>query len=232
MNPWIEPGCPWYEWHQWLPPNIKWCEAATCGYASEPANTWSNIAYVIAGLWAMWAARDAEGRFVKAFGPAILLMGAFSFVYHATTNFPTQILDFVGMFVYMSLPQTLNLQRLGWVSKARRGLIYGVLVAGATALVILFYVVGWPFQMLVTVLVLTTLATEALIWRQGQRDTRYGAMIASLVLILIASAFRELDHRRIWCDPNDHIWQGHALWHYFAAASVAALSRFYAQFRP
>jgi hypothetical protein len=45
------PSCPWHAGADLLgAPNIKWCEAALCGWISEPANTWSNVLYLVIGL--------------------------------------------------------------------------------------------------------------------------------------------------------------------------------------
>ena len=67
----------------------------------NPANTWSNLAYVALGLW-MW--RAARGRAdLRRFGPASLAVGAFSFAYHASYTWALQFLDFVGMFLFCFL---------------------------------------------------------------------------------------------------------------------------------
>ena len=46
----LSPGCPWYELSELRLPNFDWCEAQRCSYVVEPANAWSNLAYVIVGL--------------------------------------------------------------------------------------------------------------------------------------------------------------------------------------
>ena len=45
------PNCPWHSSADLLgAPNIKWCEATLCGWISEPANTWSNLLYLVSAL--------------------------------------------------------------------------------------------------------------------------------------------------------------------------------------
>ena len=42
------PHCPWANWSR---PNIKWCEENLCQVITTPANTWSNLVYIIVGLY-------------------------------------------------------------------------------------------------------------------------------------------------------------------------------------
>lgn len=224
--PWIEEGCPWYALHTWLPPDIEWCEAAQCSVISEPANTWSNLAYVFFGM-AVWAWGGRSGR---AWGPAMIFVGAMSFAYHASANFIGQLLDHVGMFVFAALPLTVNIDRLWPLSRgARRGVYWG-LVLGTTALVLALYALGIPIQPSTALLVLSTLALEAVLAWRGQRAHSYGTLALAMGSLALALFIRELDRQRIVCDPNAALMQGHAIWHVISAASIAACWRFYRQF--
>src|SRR5690606_5345750 len=49
-------------------PNLDWCEAEVCGWAVEPANTWSNLAYFVVAAWLLWRRR-------RAAPPALELVG-------------------------------------------------------------------------------------------------------------------------------------------------------------
>ena len=51
--PSLAPQCPWYELSEIAKPNVKWCEATVCGWITEPANTWSNLAFIGMGI-AIW----------------------------------------------------------------------------------------------------------------------------------------------------------------------------------
>jgi len=39
-----------------------------------------------------------------------------------------------------------------------------------------------------------------------------------------------LDATRIWCDPSNHIYNGHALWHILTAIALFLYFQFYQQF--
>ena len=52
--------------HGWLGPDAGrgdgFCEAAVSGWVRQPANTWSNLAFVAAGLAVAWRAGAPDGR--------------------------------------------------------------------------------------------------------------------------------------------------------------------------
>ena len=55
--PSLAPQCPWYELSEMAKPNVKWCEASQCSWITEPANTWSNLAFVFSGMIIWYLAR-------------------------------------------------------------------------------------------------------------------------------------------------------------------------------
>ena len=38
---------PWYKLSSVALPNVKWCEETLHGWVTEPANTWSNIPFIL-----------------------------------------------------------------------------------------------------------------------------------------------------------------------------------------
>lgn len=59
----------------------------------------------------------------------------------------------------------------------------------------------------------------------GAAPVRYGAFYLALALLAAASL---ANLTRVWCDPQDHWLQGHAVWHVPTAASLYVLYFFYA----
>ena len=68
----IEEGCPWYSWTR---PNVKWCEENLCAWVTAPANTYSNLLYIILGVVMIRQARKVRSRTLAMFGPGINLDG-------------------------------------------------------------------------------------------------------------------------------------------------------------
>lgn len=230
------PGCPWYDlYERFGPPNVKWCEERLCALANEPANTWSNLGYIAVGGFIWWTGSRSRSPLGKAFGIFVALMGLFSLVFHATNNFGTQILDFVGMYLYAFLLLSLNLYRLGWVKRRAVLPLFLGLVVLATAMIFVSRAVGFPYQLLVFFAAVVIAATELVQQRRGRREgatwTARPFWIA-LGLFVVAVSFSVADARRLVCVPENHVLQGHAIWHVIGAAAVWFSFVYYRQFLP
>jgi hypothetical protein len=224
LAPALPPGCPW---SGFTPPNVDWCEEELCAWIVNPANTWSNLAYLALGLW-MW--RAARGRAdLRLFGPASLAVGAFSFAYHASYTWALQFLDFVGMFLFCFLVIARNATRLGWIEPRGEPRFFLLGVAGASALVPALFELGVAIQLTVAACIAVALVQEGtLVRRAASPAGRSRAYAAGLALLALAGLASLLDVTRVWCDPASHWLQGHAAWHVLSALALAAFFRFYA----
>jgi hypothetical protein len=208
---------------------VKWCEATLCSWVNEPANAWSNLAYVAVALWCAWQWRTTGSRSMGRFAWTIWLVGVFSFTFHATNNFATQLLDFVGMYVLAFLLVASNLHRVGWLKTEQVGPVHVGLTVGCTLLVPVLRHVGFPYQLLVLGAVLVIVGTEVLLSRrelqpQGGRD-----FWLAVGLMAAAAACSVLDVTRVWCEPDNHWVQGHAAWHGLSALALLFTARHYAR---
>ncbi len=211
-------------------PNVHWCEARLSSLIEEPANTWSNLAYILAA-WLIFRARNRNHR-LKPFAHAVLWMGLFSFIYHASNNALTQWLDFLGMFFYTGYLLTWNAERLG-IMKSRHRLVFWA----GTLLVNLAFLFGLnftdvPIQSIVGGNVLLLIVSELVLFRRARlagESLRYGDYLLALLLMAAAAVCSLLDLRRVWCNPHDHVLQGHATWHLLSAAAIYFTARFYAR---
>ena len=225
LAPELPPGCPW---SGWTPPNVDWCEEELCAWVTNPANTWSNAAYLLFGFW-MWRLARRSGRPELAlFGPASIAVGLFSGVYHASYTWFLQFFDFVGMFVFCFVVVTLNALRLGWIEARHRTAFYLAGTALFSALVPIAFELGFPIQAIVFFLIVAMLAQEFAL-RGRTRGADYRPYFAALALLTAAAVCSALDVTRVWCDPQNHWLQGHAAWHVLSAASLFALYHFYAR---
>jgi hypothetical protein len=222
LAPALPPGCPW---SGFTPPNVDWCEAELCGWITNPVNTWSNLAYLVLGV-AMWRIARASGRSeLTLFGPASVAVGVCSGVYHASYTWMLQFLDFVGMFVFCFVVMTRNALRLRWIGPRRQVAFFATGVAVASAAVPPLFEIGFPIQATVAALVFTLIGQEIALRRTTRAD--YRPYFAALGLLGAGAVCSLLDVTRAWCDPADHLLQGHAAWHLLSAASLFALFRFY-----
>ncbi len=222
-------GCPW---SGWVPPNVDWCEEQLCSWITNPAGTWSNLAYLIFGIAMIVEARRAKGTAkgeLALFGPASIAVGVFSFVYHASYTFFLQFFDFVGMFLFCFTVLSENALRLGWIRTARKATFFFAGVASFSGLVLVLWQLGLPYQGLVLVLILVAVGQELLAWRKHGPASGYGIYATGLGLLVVAASFSLADLTRTWCDPSNHWLQGHAIWHVLTAAALYAFFRFYGQ---
>ena len=233
----LEARCPWSAWAR---PNIKWCEDNLCAWVTAPANTWSNLAYVL-GAVLMWARLNGRGVArrrctLRLFPPASLVVGITSFAYHASYTWFFQLFDFVGMFVFCCVSTTLNARRLGQIDADAVPRVYLLSAALCSALFLLVGWLGLPVQLIVLTLVLLTLGQEAVLYfgrayrEHPKLRPRYHHFVSGMLLLVIAFACSVADATRLWCNPANHIMNGHSAWHLLTAIVLYLLFLFHEQF--
>ena len=231
----LQESSPWAPLSNWALPNIKWCEATNhISWFTEPANTWSNIAYMVAALLIYLQYRKDGRKISLYFSLAALDVGICSFIYHMSYSFFFQVFDFFSMFVFLFLLITLNLKRLQ--SKHGNATTLWSGVALFTAITVAGYFLKIKFQVLVMVLILTTLFLEykvAARYRQQnkKRDFSYKLFLISIAAIFTGSIFSFLDINRIMCFPDHPFLQGHAIWHLMGSVCIYFAYLYYAQFK-
>jgi hypothetical protein len=214
----LEAGCPWEPLSSFWLPNVRWCEAQLCSVVVEPANTWSNLAYVFAGLALLWIGARRGDRTLRIFGLAEIVVGVCSFVYHMSFSGVLQVLDFFGMYVFTNLLLGLNLVRLGVLPRRRFWAVYAASVLALTALTVALRFTPFPIQGIVFVLILGIVATELRQRTAPPAGRRW--FFASLATLTIAAGFSAADVTGVFCDPENHFVQGHAIWHVLGAISL------------
>ncbi len=210
------------------------CEAARAGWVKQPANTWSNLGFVVAGLLvARHAGRTALGGLATPYACLVVALGPASAAMHATQSAAGGRLDLLSMYLVASFAAAYALMRL-----AGRGRSF--LVALFVTFVAMCEVVGaWPHEvplvryagnLAFAALLLTAVVVEVVLWRRApaagrpRTDLRWGA--AALVSILVAFTIWNLT-KAAWCDPHS-LLQGHAAWHLLDAMAAYLLFRLWA----
>lgn len=212
-------------WAGFALPDIKHCEDNLAGWITTPANTWSNLAYLLVALWLWKRLRSDDEPALRAFVPVIVLVGLTSFLFHASFTFFFQFFDYLGMFFYVLLLLVLNLRRLGWLAEGWKTAYFSGIAASVGA-ILLFRRFGLPVQWLIVIQVAAVLLAEGVLWvRSKGRD--YSDLWAGLALMTVAEVFWLMDYRRVLCDPSNHFFQGHAVWHLISALSFVSVFHFY-----
>lgn len=201
----------------------EYCEAsAHCGALArraviqQPANSWSNLAFVLVGFVALF--RRLTPRSVT-FALACCVLGIGSFLFHATVTRELQWLDVVGMYVALGAVAARGLHD-AWGLRWSR-----VLPAylGWSSLLTIF---KWQLDTTIAMVALGFVVAWAMARRMRAGAGSLAAALLPLGLIGIGYGVRALDVSRAWCDPASWL-QGHALWHLLSAASLYTAWRFF-----
>lgn len=207
------------------------CEAAREGHVLQPANTFSNTGFVLAGLVIAWHARTVRlGGLATAYACLVVLLGPASAAMHATQSALGGHLDLLSMYLVASFAAAYASMR--WWRRDRLFFwqLFSLMVAGCELVGLLgddVPVVQQSGNLAFAALLLVAVVVEVRIWRRStgpRADLRWGA--AALAAILLAFAIWNATRTR-WCDP-DSLLQGHAVWHLLGAAAAYLLFRFWA----
>jgi hypothetical protein len=222
------PGCPWFDLHANHPPNIDWCEEKLCSWIVTPFNTWTNLGYMLIGLFIWNQMRKSQSRVLRFFGPAMFIVGLSSLIYHASLNFYTQIFDFFGMYTFCVLLIMFNLSRVKkWPEppKAFRWFWIWTIVLTIVTTVCLMISIHFPIQIFVFGCIIAILVTEL---KATAPSRKYFWL--TLVSIFSAAVFSALDASRVLCNPENHLFQGHGVWHILGAVALFFSFKHYQQF--
>ncbi|CAI9417561.1 ceramidase domain-containing protein [Nocardioides sp. T2.26MG-1] len=227
----------------WLGPDVgrgdDFCEAARGGWVKQPANTLSNLGFVVAGLAVAWqAGRVAPGGvrpagLATAYACLVVVLGPASAAMHATQSAAGGQLDLLSMYLVASFAAAYALMRLTGGGTRLFGRVFVGFVAGCE-------LVGlWPHEVPLVryagnvafaALLITAVVVEVVLWRRARAagrprtDLRWGA--AALASILVAFAIWNVT-KADWCDPHS-LLQGHAAWHLLDAVAAYFLFRLWA----
>lgn len=210
------------------PPNINWCEENLCSWVVNPANTWSNLAFIFVGI--LFIAVTKEQKTMRMFGPSAIFVGVSSLLWHASFTFVFQFLDFLAMFAFIALPLVLNLRRLELININNQLAVFYLYVGGMSALLLFFYWLDFPFQSLVLVSIIAVIGMELVLYKRAKEAIQYRYLLLAALSIGVGFGFSAADVSGAFCDPKDHFVQGHAIWHILAAASLGFWFLFYRQF--
>lgn len=216
------------EYYQGLKPSThQWCEEKICGPIREPSNAFSNVSFLIIGIYIIAHCSKKKFAHLRVLGIFSILIGLMSGVYHATSSFEGEVLDYSSMFLMSTYFVCANLARLYQWSGARlKWWALGIFVVSVGG-ILLLEVVGAIFFGLQLAFAFWL---ELLLWKRSVVNYGYRPFLLSSLLFAIAYLFWNLDRLKILCDPNNHILTGHAVWHILNAVAILFIYRFYSQF--
>lgn len=218
----------------------SFCEAARDALVKQPANTFSNLGFVIAGLAiAAHVSRHGAGtmsaRLGTAYAVLVVLLGPGSAAMHASQSVLGGHLDVYSMYLLATFVFAYAVTRLLALPAAGfAGLFVAVLAVCSVAEFTSGHV---PLVMtmgnaLFALLLIAGLSIEVVLRRRGvgHLDLRWGIASAATLLVAFAIWNTGKDGGPL-CHPES-LLQPHAVWHLLDALAAWLLFRYYASGRP
>jgi hypothetical protein len=217
--------CPWIDWQ---PASLKFCEAMLCGYIRQPANSLSNIAFIITGILILLREKGSKGFSpYHLMGLSSISIGITSGIYHASMTFFWQFFDVSSMFMLILLALTFNLTRIGWLKWSQFVGAYFLMLV--TSMGLMLFIQGKSGEWIFAVEVAITVLVEFFIYRQ-KLQANFKPFFQAIGIFLLSFVIWTGDIQGWWCDPDNHFLQGHAAWHVLNAFTIWYLYKFYQQF--
>ncbi len=216
------------------------CEAARPGLIKQPANTWSNLGFVFAGLLVGWQLMRGSfnqnsnsltrtGFYGAFFASLIVLLGPGSMAMHATTAEIGGFFDMLSMYLVASFTTAYSMQRFFKWKPLQFSLVFFVVLSvclwadGKPYHIVFDYFGNAIFALFISITVLFEILNTYV--RKMEHLKMWG--VVSLGALLLALAIWNVSQTgQRFCDPQSLI-QGHAIWHLLDALSVYGLFRFY-----
>ncbi|MCO4792413.1 MAG: ceramidase domain-containing protein [Bacteriovoracaceae bacterium] len=216
--------CPW---DQYEPATRHFCEAELCQWITKPAESWSNIGFVLIGAYLIHKASKSNRKNLSLVGICSILVGIGSFIFHATATRWGQVLDVSAMMWLLSLPLVLNGARLKVLKDSQVKMAYALFSLLSTVFITFFTKWGIAYF---GVFVAVGVFSELKLFLNKANKVNYKPYIKLLVTFFVALGIWITDTFKIICDPNNHIFNGHAAWHLLCALAVYYIYEFYSQF--
>ena len=221
-------------YQNFTPPTITFCESNIHSWIVQPANTWSNLPMIFVGIVLFFYTCKSTNILIKLLPWIMILIGLFSFIYHATYTFIGQFLDLGSMFLLASYLIVFNLQRLKPQKYSTRFLIWTFIVLNLSSYLLVYFIrtiggfnIGIP---IFAIQILIALILEYKI-RSQYHNYSLKYLYLAILSLFAGQIFWWLDYKRIWCNPAYfHIINGHAIWHIFSAICFILIYLFYRQF--
>jgi hypothetical protein len=200
------------------------CEALSPTGLVQPINSFSSLAFVLAGIagilvWTKMKDRKdiLEATLILAFSLILMFIGFSSFYYHANLSFIGQFLDIFSMYLFGTLLTVGALVRRGKLS-GRNAII--LFIAINIMLGVFQYVYPEARRILFALILLPGIVLELLPGTVGgawaRQKMKY--LLIGIGLLIGAYVIWILDQNNIVCWPGSLI-QGHAVWHILGAVA-------------
>jgi predicted membrane channel-forming protein YqfA (hemolysin III family) len=218
----MQPSCPW---HFLAQQPYAFCEAQLCSWVQQPANTYSNLAYLVTAYFIFKDKQGADRPARLFFSWAILALFIFSTLFHASGTTLGKMADVGAMFIISMGLLSFAFGRTLRLSALHTQLIFW---AGLVPSLAFLFLMGQGGPLFLAE-ILFAVGLEVRLMRQKHDALAKMPLIKSLTAFVIAFIMWILDVKKILCWPDFHYLSGHAIWHIFCATALWFVYRAYAE---
>lgn len=202
-------------WYLTQVPTVTYCEQPIDWIIARPGAFWSNLPYLLLGLWLI----NNKGL-ARQFGVYALLIGTMSSIYDATFRLWAQHLDLIAMFLFISFLLALNIQIIWKNQLWARILKYGLPII---SLLITVFIGGSVGQTLFFIISTISVLSYYL---YPNKQLNWTPLYLGIGLIVVGYLFWLPDRLQVLC-LDWTIFNGRAVFHYFTTATIFCLLNFY-----
>jgi len=208
--------------------SVRFCEDRICGWIAEPANAWSNLAFIVMGVFLLMRTRSDGRTPLYLAGVTSILVGLGSFAFHATGTFIGEFADLSAMFLIGSLMVTMEANRFAAMKMWQLTAFYLGLSVGSMLLVLVFRKIGIVlFGVQIALVYVSNILWKA---RKAKVVHRYAFRLGAT--FAVALGIWILDLTGVVCRPSNHVFTGHSAWHILTALCIYFFYRHQEQFVP
>lgn len=198
------------------------CESNLCAWVVQPANTWSNISYLIAAI-VIYRQKDWLKTERLWFSFVVFLLFIGSTLFHMSSTVIGRDLDVGAMLMLSSFSLTLTLAR-SYKIKPVHAITSGLAIC-LLSLPSLHMEMG--SQLFLIQYILTAILEFMYSRRHPPPAHIKKNLIVAVSLFFFALFLNILDMNRVWCLPENNVITLHAIWHLICGYCIYLLVKYY-----
>lgn len=215
-------NCPW---NSFKPSKIDFCEQNLCAWISEPASSYSCVFYLLFGVIIL---KNRKNIISSYFGIISICIGLFSFVFHATLTFVGSMLDLGSMYLLATTLIYINITRFekyNYLINSYLQTIY--FVFSNFFLLVYTYFFEETTGIFYLFLMIAVIILEIIHYFNSKNKQNFKWIYFALFGYIGGSFFWYLDTYRVYCNPENHIINGHVIWHCMSAFAIFSVYKYY-----
>lgn len=209
--------CPWSSFTRG---STTFCEASLCSWVESPGIAWAGLVYIAIGIY-LYRQNKSLPPFswiLGLFPFFAVMMGVGSLLYHSSHTLIFQIWDVGAMFLLGNGILLFNLEELFKIKKTKK--IFWIAIVIELGLFISLQ--GKSGPIILGILILCFIVTEFFVKRPDRKF-----LWVSLGIFAIGGMALWIEHRSGLCNPDNHLFQWHAVWDSCSAFTYLTLYRYF-----